>query len=107
MRHRVTDQEAAVAVVRAALLDIRGSAHRRQLLTTGAPATDDGDYVSHMQAVAAVSVDLPALIADPSARSNGQTLGEHLALLAAGDDPRSRWVRTVFADIGYEPSTVT
>lgn len=101
----VTDQAAAAYLVHAALLDVRGSAFRRELLTVGVPAveTDVGDFLLHLCAVADLTVDLPAWIADPGRRFNGYTLGEWLAHLAEGDGPRARWVRAVYSDIGYVP----
>lgn len=90
-----------MALVRAALLDVRGSAHRGKLLTTGVPASGDGDLLAHLQVVAAKTVDLPAFIADPGGSFNGLTLPHLLAGLAEGDDPGARWVRAVLADVGY------
>jgi hypothetical protein len=44
--------------------------------------------VDHMQAVAAATIDLPWLIADPRRTFNGCSLEEWLRVLAEGSDPR-------------------
>jgi hypothetical protein len=104
-RSGATAQEAGARFLSAALVDIRGSAYRRQLLTLAVPAADGGDYVDHILAVAAATVDLPGLIVDPSSRFNGYTLAEWLAVLASGDDARAAWVREVLAEAGYTMSS--
>jgi len=100
-RHLAARRAAADLTCRA-LLDVRGSATRRQLLTGECPATDTGDFVAHIQAVAAIVVDLPWWGVRPWRRHvPPHDLASWLALLASDEGPRGAWVRAVFADIGY------
>lgn len=96
-------QEAAARLVQAALLEVRAAAYlRRPVHSVGVSAADGGDHVDHMQAVAAATIDLPWLIADPRRTFNGCSLEEWLRVLAEGSDPRAAWVRAVLEDAGLD-----
>jgi hypothetical protein len=96
-------QDAAAYLVSTALLEVRASAYlRRPVLSVDVPATDAGDDIDHMHAVAAATVDLPPLIADPRRTFNRCSLDEWLRLLAEGDDPQASWVRAVLKRGGFD-----
>lgn len=75
----------------------RASAYRRERQTLGEPATDGGDYLDHIRAVADAVHNLPGMLTV----RRSKRLPELLAALASGDHAQARWVRSFLDDAGY------